>query len=107
MKIKKYLPELKRYSILLIQILFIVWMYRTFGKYGILGLILAVIIVVLVRGWKSRHQFIDHLRSLESVMWGKPLDKKYWKKDELKNTKLKPKWGGKKNGKTKTSKDFG
>lgn len=61
-------------------------------KYGLPALIIAVILVLLLRGWKSRKLFIFQLQEIERVMWGKSLDKENWEKGEISNVKLKPQW---------------
>lgn len=73
-------------------IFFIIFMYMTFGKYGLLGLLIAILIIVLVQGIRNRKLFLFQLQRMEKVMWGKSLNKENWKKDEMKNTILKPTW---------------
>lgn len=41
------------------------------------------------------------LRHMEGIIYGKPLDKKFWKKGELKNIKVKMHWGKNKNERKK------
>lgn len=75
-----------------LPIIFIVLMYQWFGKYGLLGLFIAITIVILVRGIKQRVFYMGALRKIETQIWKKPLDKLQWGKGELKNTKVKVIW---------------
>lgn len=93
-KIKDYKP----YIIQVLFIIFLVQTYMTFGKYGFLGLAIAVILIVIVQIIRHRKVLLYQLRKLETVMWGKSLDKEHWQKGEIKNVILKPKW---KRGETK------
>jgi len=45
---------------------------------------------------KHRDFFLTLLREMEGQVFGKPLEKKFWKKGELKNVKVKMKWRKKK-----------
>jgi hypothetical protein len=50
--------------------------------YGLAGFVLLILIIVMIGLWKARQSFMTNLRGLETVMYGKPLDKELWKKGE-------------------------
>lgn len=56
--------------------------------YGILGYIILVFVFPVWRLFKNRDSMFLGLKRLETSIWGKPLDKKLWKKGEMKNTKV-------------------
>lgn len=39
------------------------------------------------RIWKQRESFLSALRTFETMIWGKPLDKEYWNPGEWKSRK--------------------
>jgi len=86
------LSTVKRFAMMAIPILFIVTVYQYFGKYGLLGLFVAVGLVVLIRGIKQRAFYMGALRRIEESIWKKPLDKMQWQKGEMGNTKVKIIW---------------
>lgn len=67
-------------------------------KYRIVGVLLLFLTLPIYRLITQRRHLFDLMRTLETAIWGKPLDKLYWKKNELTNTKVKVVWGKKKNG---------
>lgn len=63
----------------------IIWLFQLGAKYGILGVLLAVVIILALRVWStpgSWASYLQTLRLLETKMFGKPLDKEYWDKGE-------------------------
>ena len=96
-KIKKYLSIISNLGVVLLLILFLE------GKlifWGIFGYLLIWGIIVIARLIKGGY-LLTASRTLESTIWGKPLDKANWKEGELKNTKVKVVWRKKKNEKKK------
>jgi hypothetical protein len=74
--------------------LYILIEYIGFG-YGLLVFCLCYSLFVLIRGWKT---YKLSLNKLETDLFGKPLNKKYWKENEFKNRKkIKIVWSKKKN----------
>ena len=55
---------------------------------------------------RNRKMYVHILGQAEQVIWGKPLQKKEWIKDEMKNTKVKIKWRRDKNDKPLKSKEI-
>ena len=96
---KEIFGKIKQYGMLLIQLYIIITLYQYFGPKGLLYFALAIALVLLIRGWKFRKLYIYNLEKMETVIWGKPLDRKNWKKGELKNTKVKINWRKKKGDK--------
>lgn len=81
-------------------IIIIVLVFENLGTWGLLGLFGFFLVFALWRLWKYRDFFMSTLRSIEVIIWKKPLDRELWAKGELKNTKVKINWGKKKNEKT-------
>ena len=50
-----------------------------YGAYGFAGIILIFTIYRIVTRWKS---FMNGVKMAETSYFGKPLEKKYWRKDE-------------------------
>ncbi len=66
--------------------------------YGLLGFVLMILSFALMRMWRRRDQILSTIRSVEVMIWGRPLDKDAWPNGEWKTrTKRKIKWGWKKN----------
>jgi len=70
--------------------------YITFGL-----IFLFLIGFPIYRIVKHKAVFMSMLRHMEGTIYGKPLDKKFWKKGELKNIKVKMHWGKNKNERKK------
>jgi len=61
-------------------------MIEVFGKiYGVLGIILFLLCLAVLALWRGRAYFMTALRSIETMIYGKPLDREYWEKGELSN----------------------
>jgi len=65
------------------------------GKYGVISLVILIVGMAAFRLWKSRELFKSSIKVMEGIIFGKPLDKELWKKNEMKNTKVKIVWGKK------------
>lgn len=91
-KLKGFWLELKGLISIFLSIAFIILMWQWFGGWGILGALIAIILILLIRGYKHRWIYLQQVREMETVMFGKSLDKGNWKKGELKEIKLKPVW---------------
>lgn len=79
-----------------IQIAFFVLIIYLFEGYGVVGMIIFMVAFSGYRMWKMRSQIKQSIQYIETMIWGKPLEKDYWEKGELKNTKIEIDWGGKK-----------
>lgn len=96
----KIRPYLETIIIIIISVQSFVW----FGAWGIFGVLFVILLMVGLRLFankSNRDLFIYQLGKIETVMWGKPLDKRNWKKGEINQIKLKPQWRKKNDGKTK------
>jgi hypothetical protein len=68
------------------------------------GLLIWIVSISLYRVWVMRDNLKAASRYIETMVWGKPLSKEFWKKGEMKNTKVEiyykgKRIGGKKDGK--------
>lgn len=72
-------PTLIKMAVLIIACALI---YTYVGAYGALGFIAATLLVVAVYIWLQRGTFINSIRYVETQIWGRPLDRKYWKEGE-------------------------
>lgn len=61
--------------------------------WGITGIIIFLLILATYKLYKKRDAFEAGLSNIETMIWGKPLNKDYWDKGELKNTKIKLSFG--------------
>jgi hypothetical protein len=78
------------YLELIIIAILIAWLIE--GGLSWLGFIGFIIIIALINLWMMRDTFKMMLNYVETLIWGKPLTKEYWKKGELKDTKVKFVW---------------
>ena len=84
-KFSKYYSYLQIAIHLFIIIVVISW----FGvKWGVVGYLTAMCCYILFRIIKSRALFMYLVRDLETKVFGKPLDRKNWKKGEFKYPKI-------------------
>lgn len=57
------------------------------GTKGAVGFVLFVLVLTLWRVWKSRAQLVMILQYIETMLWGKPLERDMWEPGELKGLK--------------------
>lgn len=79
--------------ILIVLVYFLEW-------YGVIGFFIFFLGMGIFRLIKNREAFMTNIKVLESMIWGKPLDKDQWEKGEMKNHKVKIIWRKNKDGKT-------
>lgn len=84
----KYLKWLT-YALEIVAVVFIV---DYFGYKGAWGVLIVILAFVGYRLLKNKDSLMTSIRYIESRIWEKPLDKAYWEKGELKNTKVKFVW---------------
>ena len=84
----KLFKYVKNVLLFVISLLFIAWLLETFGAKGLLGYFIIVSFFGLYKLYVFRDQFFDLLRQIESVLFGKPLDKVYWKGEKPKLRKM-------------------
>jgi len=83
-------------SVQILMVCLLILCFETWSYKGILMYFAGVFIFLCWRVWKNREFVMSLMRRIEVIIWGKPLDKEYWEPGELKNTKVKIKWGKKK-----------
>lgn len=77
--------KIPTYLMTLFTILFIIgsiWLFQYSIKYGIIGMVLAAIVIGSFLAWRSRETIGFVMRTIETQMFGKPLDKEYWNDGE-------------------------
>jgi len=79
--------KIKKIIISLIYIALLIFVIEFFGTKGIWGLIIMTVLFGLWRLYVRREQFIWILRYIETIIYGKPLDRELWDKGEFKNRK--------------------
>ena len=62
------------------------------GGYGVIGFVLIIVFVVVYKLLKQKTQYLEAIKTIETMIWNKPLDKNLWKNKEFKNTKVKFVW---------------
>lgn len=75
-----------------VTITIFVILIKYLGGFGVIGLFLIVILMVLFKLIKNKKQYFEALKTIETMIWQKPLDKDQWNKGEFKNTKVKMVW---------------
>jgi hypothetical protein len=85
--------RVKSILIVVMQIcLVILVLFVLVSFFGVAGIIIFLFAMALVSVWKGRVFILTAMRHVETTIWGKPLDKIFWKKGEMKNTKVKLVW---------------
>ncbi len=81
---------LKQAAFWIFIILYIAALPLLYGAWGVWGIVLGISIIVayaLYRLWLFRDHVINTMRTIEMMIWGRPLDKEEWDKGELRKTK--------------------
>ena len=65
----------KRQFLLIIYTLFMLYLSSFFGLWGIIGVIISSIVIAGIILYRRRDKYLEVLRSVETLIWGKPLDK--------------------------------
>lgn len=99
---RKYKSFIK---VMLFVIGFTAVMY-VYDYWGVIGAIIFLFVWLVYRLWTRRKLLMVFLRDTETRIFGRPLEKEYWGKGEMKNTKFKLVWG-RKNGKRNKEKKLG
>lgn len=82
-------PRLRSLIKLFIVGSIIYWLAVYTGAYGFLGVVAFVLIVAAYKIFIQKSEYMMALRTIESKIFGKPLDRKNWEPGELKRTKIK------------------
>jgi len=83
--------------VLISVIVLVLWLSSLSSWLGWVGFGLLLFGFPLYRLIKDRSQFVHAMKTVEISIWGKPLDKTWWAKNEMKHTKVKINWKKKKN----------
>lgn len=74
------------------------------GSKGLIGVLIIALGFGIYRLWHIRDTILSIIRSVETMLFSKPLDKDLWDKGEFKNRpKVKFVWRKKKHGKDRSS----
>lgn len=76
-------------TILVIIFLFLLLEYLESGKKYILGFVLFILVYSIYQVWSHKELIISLMKQIETILYGKPLDKELWKDGELKRVKRK------------------
>ena len=79
---------------ILLLTLIIMSILGNYGRYGWLFLTF-ILGFALWRLWGMKENYKGVLQHLETMVWGKPLERDLWERGEFKNTKVKFVWGKK------------
>ena len=101
---KNFWKKIGNYAFTGVWLFSFVYIIENYGASGGLGLIVVTLLFPLFRLWQRREQFIMAYKLWETNVFGKPLDKEYWKKGEFREKKWKLVWR-KKNDKKTSGKD--
>jgi len=83
---------------LLFSLALFVFIIDTFSYKGAIGILIIIGVIIGRRIWTNRTVLMEGIRNIETLMWGKPLDKGTWKKGELKKKWKRTKFVWKKDG---------
>lgn len=82
-------------TIIMISVILLLGLLSTINStMALVSLLVLIIGYPLIRLWKERELFVGMMKQTEVVIFKKPLDKNFWDKGELKNTKVKVTWKG-------------
>lgn len=70
-----------------ITLCIILYTIKWLGTYGVIGFIFIIILLVAYRLIKQKEQYMEGLKEIETMIFGKPLDKDKWESGELKKFK--------------------
>jgi hypothetical protein len=72
-----------------VYILLLVFFIESGNAYGIIGMVAILLLVYGYSMYVNRESLKLSMGYIESMIFGKPLEKDYWEKGELKNLKIK------------------
>lgn len=61
---------------IILWVVFVVWLDGLLGGWGILGLLLTSTVIAGFILYRRRKQYLDAMRGVERIIWGKALDEK-------------------------------
>ena len=68
----------------IVMVMIVIIIFDKLSYFGLFGLFGILALVIGRRIWKNREMLMEGIRNIETLLWGKPLDKGTWKKGELK-----------------------
>lgn len=99
--------SLRNWLLIIVNTLILIIAFDVFGTKGLIGYLIFVAVWGVWRVYVARDQVMSMIRYLETIIYGKPLDKELWKKDEFKNRrKIKIVWRRKKKNVGKTDQEM-
>ena len=69
---------------ILLSILLIIWLFDKFGAKSIGYFILCITLIIIIRIATNWQHYMLMVRTTETKIWGRPLDKKYGKPPKVK-----------------------
>jgi len=84
---RRPLDIIKKYAPLIIKILILIVVLDYFGLKSLWAILAFMIAWALYRAWKMREQIRMFMWQVETLVWGKPLERDFWKPGELKHNK--------------------
>jgi DMSO/TMAO reductase YedYZ heme-binding membrane subunit len=92
-KTKQFWSWLRKALFTIIPILIVIYLFETVGIMNSFLIYLGFFFCYFVyKMYRERETVLITIRQIETTIWGKPLDKDMWDKDELKRTKVKLVW---------------
>lgn len=82
-----------QYGKMLLYIIIVAILIYFLEWYGVWGVLIFILTISFYKMWKSRQILINMMQQMEAMIFGKPLDKDGWSKDEMKHTKIELYWG--------------
>ena len=71
-----------------IMVVLVALIVETFGYKGLIGYLIMVSLFGLYKLYQYRENFVETMRQVEIIMFGKPLEKDYWKNQKVKMKKF-------------------
>jgi len=85
----KHRFKLERYGGIFLLIGSLMLAAKLFGGWGIFGIIIFFAVFALIQLWRGRETYKLGMQNIETQIFGRPLEKDYWEKGELKKKKIK------------------
>lgn len=79
--------KVKKYAPMIIKILILIVVLDHFGLKSLWAILAFMIAWALYRAWKMRENIRMFMWQVETLVWGKPLERDFWKPEELKHNK--------------------
>jgi hypothetical protein len=80
-----YSNKLFKVAKIVIFVLLFVYLLENWGIYGLLGLAALLLLMALYKVYMAWELVSNLMKSVETVIWGRPLGREYWTKEEWEN----------------------